>query len=201
MRISHKHKFVFIATGKTGSTTIGTCLDEYSDVKSTGTKRTEFLKDNRYYTHISAGELKPHFQEKGWDWGKYFSFAFVRNPWSRLVSNYFYRYHRRPNAWKEESFWDFIFSGAKHSLSANSQLSYMVDTSGNQLVDFIGKYENLQQDFDIVCDKIGIPKQQLPHINKTKHKHYTEYYDNETRDFVAEKYAKDIEYFGYEFGE
>jgi hypothetical protein len=142
---------------------------------------------------------------------KYFNFCFVRNPWSRFLSAY--SYLRRGGRGSRGDSQDAKIINQFENLK---EFSYNFDKIKNDFVDkhfyeqvywvddkvdFIGRFENLQEDFNIICDKIGISQQQLTHKNKSKHKHYTEYYDDETREIVAEKYAKDIEYFGYEFGE
>ena len=152
-----------------------------------------------------------------------FKFAFVRNPFDRLVSCWRYtccgcRRFRRSR--KRLSFPEFL------EIAIDDNISHDIDKAslaGHRhhpwrcfarhhaipmthpfnclhLADFVGKFENLQEDFNTVCDTIGTPRQQLPHKNKSRHKHYTEYYNNETRAIVTEKYAEDIQRFGYEFG-
>ena len=214
MRISHKHKFVFIAVAKTGSTSIRYILDEYSDIKSQG----DFNKP--YFHHVSAEQLQHHFNKKNWKWDDYFKFTFARNPYSRLVSwwNYIqtqYQSHQQNGISDGGEYWknlcneivtthkDFkSFVRAENPLwFPRTSSEFISDKDENNLLDFIGRTENLQEDFDFTCDKIKIPRQQLPHKNKSNHKHYTEYYDDETKEIVAEVFAKDIEYFGYEFGE
>tara|TARA_Y100000310_G_C20458964_1_gene704400 strand:- start:310 stop:597 length:288 start_codon:yes stop_codon:yes gene_type:complete len=67
--------------------------------------------------------------------------------------------------------------------------------------DFLLRFENLQEDFDELCEKIGVSPKKLPHANKTqyRHKHYREYYTRETRNIIRDKYKEDIKKFGYTF--
>ena len=68
-------------------------------------------------------------------------------------------------------------------------------------MDFIGRFENLQNDFDRVMKVLGLPRQQLTHENPTRHRPYREYYDQETAAVIAERYRDDIDRFGYDFGQ
>jgi hypothetical protein len=135
-----------------------------------------------------------------------FVFTFVRNPYDRLLSAHKYLTGGSGNE-GDKKFGKTLSSDfkyfAKNQLNNNLFWVHFIPMIHwlNDDVDFIGKTENYENDFNTVCDKIGIPRQELPHKNKSKHKHYTEYYDDKTKQIVAEKYAKDIEYFGYEFGE
>jgi len=76
----------------------------------------------------------------------------------------------------------------------------LFDTDGKLLVDFVGKFENLQHDFDVICDRINHARFQIPHKNKTIHRPYWEYYDQQSIDLVHRMHHRDIEYFGYKFG-
>lgn len=202
MVISKKYNFIYIALPKTGTTSIQKCFSNLDD-------ETLFIEnknlddhgqiDKSLCKHIKSCELRKKIK----NYDSYFKFAFVRNPWDLVVS--WYAYVRRlplssSRSSKGISFKKFI-NEMECVWGQGLQTKWILDESGNQLVDFVGKFENLQEDFDIVCKMIGVKQSKLPHKNKSNHKFYKKIYDQETREIVAEKYAKDIEYFGYEFGE
>ena len=200
--INIESKSVFIEIPKTGSDSISRTL------KKNDINWIRSVHANRHKAHTSY-MMNFDFLKKTLQINNilnYFTFTIVRNPWDRCVSS-FYWLQKKKGIDEKYNFKSYIksyfnneFGVVKYSQKMKCQYTWLVDESDNIKVDFIGRFENLQEDFDIVCDKINIPRQQLPYVNSTKHKHYTEYYDDETRSIVAEKYAKDIEYFGYEFG-
>lgn len=209
MLISHKHKFVYIAIPKTASSAIRTALGNYSEINS-----NHYNDEPPYRWHITALDLKKHFIENKWNWDEYFKFSTVRNPWDRMVSNYnfFSKYitlYEKNNKGKEDIYTMFIDILQKnptfedyiknHLQKEESYEFWYKDETGTILLDFIGKVETLQHDFDSICKKIGISQQKIQCKNATKHEHYSKYYTNETKQIVAEKYANEIDYFNYRF--
>jgi hypothetical protein len=75
---------------------------------------------------------------------------------------------------------------------------------GKLLVDFAGRFEALQQEFDELCLLIGAKPRQLEQLNRTlgeidAGRHYSEFYDDDSREIVSRLYRNDIELFGYRF--
>lgn len=168
--------------------------------------------------HFVARELRAVYGQATWD--ACFKFSFVRNPWDRLVSwwsmidNGRTATTRPPNPFfgyvleRARSFDEFLAcctdevidpDGRKHIF--RNQIDYLVDESGRIIVDYVGRYERLQEGFDEVCRRLGRASVELPRTNASRHAHYTEYYSPATAELVARRYAGDIAHFGYQFGE
>ena len=149
----------------------------------------------KYMQHFSMAKILSEVE--GLE--SYKSFTFVRNPWDRVVSDYKWYGGNKGRVGTLE---DFIINERVADKShIIPQYKFIYDSEGTQLVDYIGRFENLYLDFQKICKELNIPiGSKLPHAHKTdSSKHYTEYYNNTTRDIVQEKYCKDIEYFNYTF--
>lgn len=174
------------------------------------------LKQKKHYVnrifddHIPAIEMQKVIGEKIWE--KIFVFTFVRNPWDRILSLYYY-IKQRDDILNDMQFRDYVYAiynfieTGKGSLFRNreyyylSASDYILDANGKILVNFIGKYENRNDDLKIIAQKIGCKQLDKLEINKSNriNKHYSEYYDRETQAIVRTIYSKDIELFDYKF--
>jgi chondroitin 4-sulfotransferase 11 len=126
---------------------------------------------------------------------EYFIFAFTRNPWDRIVSSAFYL--KIPVDQFLLNYNNYIkkFKARIHSLP----IHFYTHLKETYFVNYLGRFETLQEDFDIICDRIGIERTVLPHINKTEHKHYSMYYNLKTKSLVEQIYYKDIKFYNYRF--
>ena len=207
--ISDKYKFIYIHIPKTAGESIEEVLsNEFEDSRIVS-------NDPDWDILIKHDTLIEHDYSMKSPLSDFFTFSFVRNPWDRMVSHwkYFIQTERSPPM----PFEDFVFNFHKVLKEAINghwwnpyrkyiftapQLDFLTDENGEVQVNYIGRFEELQKDFDHVCKQLNIKAIKLPHKNKTSRKPHQEYYKTQgCIDEVARRYKKDIEYFKYNFND
>lgn len=213
--ISEKYNFIFFHVPKAAGTSILAGLKHNlgKSVKKNGRNRKLAAFLRRKYkilwpNHVQCRLLKDYFGEKVYQ--DLFKFAFIRNPWDRTVSFYHYTKQKEPaiykklnmemppfskNILKSKSFGDWV----RNYKIAGPQYNFLTSKSGELLVDYIGKTENVQTDLSYICGLLNIPNIKIDQLNTTTRKDYRHYYDAETAEIVAQQLKKDIDFFGYDF--
>ena len=231
--ISHHHKCIFVHIPKTAGQSIERAFLEqigldwetraplllrYNDNARLGPPRLAHLTAQQYTLHKYIPDDM---------FNSYFKFAYVRNPWDRLVS--FYKYLGYASELDFNTFAKKVFEKRiwrEQYWFVRPQSDFVYTDDNRQLMNFIGKFENLQDDFHKICEITGMPTTKLAHINKSgdelsakrsnserikaalkhiknknipSHKHYQEYYDSESIEIANRLYHRDIELLGYRF--
>jgi len=203
--LSVTKKFLFIHIPKTAGTSIRQVLEPFGVTEyfsySKGIEKY-IVARNKFPPHLSyvaAAEVLTV------DLNRFYKFTFVRNPWDRYVSMYEYfrkdtkhAMHRRCMSCSFEDFIDDVTAG-RATFDTKNQLDYIVRPARLGPIDFIGKVENIETDFSIICRTIGIENTVLPVLNTTNHKNYESYYSDALKGKIADFCKPEIEVFGYAF--
>ncbi len=163
--------------------------------------------------HLSAAQLRAVLGER---YTEALTFTFVRSPWARALSRYYFtRQDHAPSLAEQErrgttrKFHDKSFrvwlegrlAQAERKNGINNQLDKLTDADGNLIVDFVGRLSDVQNGFSEVCRRANLEPIAVPHINGTGGgKRYLQEYDEWSKEAVAQLYRRDIEFFGFEFG-
>ena len=207
MIISNKHKFVFVAVPKTGTHSIRRALREHMGPDDV--EQVRLFVDKKFpwpelaslqHGHITLAQVRPFLGEE--NFGSFFKFAFVRNPFDRFVSYCAFMtreiraFDRDPKSVMHHML--FRAPPMQHVLF-RPQYAFVADQNGELLSDAIGRVEEMQQSYDQMCKRIGIPTTQLEKANSSRHGDYRQYYDQQLIDGVANLYGRDLSLFGYDF--
>lgn len=141
--------------------------------------------------HATAEEIRARYPRA---FEQCFRFTVVRNPWEQMASLYG-RLHADDGAFSGFRDWLWRFGLEQGTVPRAS----LYDRSGRCLVDFIGRFERLQDDFDEACDRAGVSRRTLPKTNPSAGRPLSEIYDDAGIALVRRIYARDIECFGYSF--
>lgn len=199
--VSDVHKLVYVVNSKVAC----------SSIKSTFLS-TQIPDDHSIHnTTIQQGMLRYHLSEAQ---VHYYSFSFVRNPFSRLVSCYESKYHIDPVKYRFFEFEHYLFGYLANDEGFETfvrkvcslpprlmnrhfrpQYDVLYDADGVCRCDYIGHFESLEEDFSPIRERFGLLP--LPHLNQSKEVNWRDHYSEETMNLVYQTFRKDFEAFGY----
>lgn len=210
MLLSYSHNFIFIHNGKTGGSVTARLLEPFAHKPEEKLINRALSKIGinvnhlpptewkRFRRHATAASVRRHLPRAFFDGS--FKFAFVRNPWDLLVSQYEHilsqpTHHRYARVARLDGFEDYLrFEKRRARLH---QFKAVTDREGKIIVDFIGRFERIDHDLSVVGSKLGLVLE-LP-ARPTRPRDYKSYYTPKLIEFVAEHWRRDIELFGYSF--
>ncbi len=142
-------------------------------------------------------------------WEDTFTFTFVRNPWDKVASHYRYRIKTNQTGlgvdpisftdWVRRAYGDRDPRYFDQPRMFMPQSRWVCDEDGALLVDFVGRFEQLEDDFAEVCRRLG-RRAELPHLKSSSAgRDYRDLYDAESVEIVRDRFAEDLERFGYSF--
>lgn len=188
IRAKYFQDYIFIHINKTGGTSVEKAL-------------------GLPLIHKTAREYKNQIGEARWQ--ERFSFAFVRNPWDKVASQFHYRVMinetqlgKKPVKFEDWIKLVFIDQHPDYYNDKNMfapQMDWLTDYNDEIIVDVVGRFENFQDDWQLICEKINRKGLELPHVKKSKRTDYRSYYNTQSIETIGQWFAKDIERFGYEF--
>lgn len=205
--ISVPHNFIFFHLYKCGGNSIRQVLPPGTEWQG---------------VHCLPRDVEIHFKNHAKEdkFKEMFKFTFVRNPFDFLLSTFYYAtifknhfMHKDIKGMDMEQFAKYYLMVIEEhkapgvrpfgSNKVTGLYQYISDDEGKELVDFVGKLENITQDMKYVFEKIGLPpsSKPMPIKNKTvtKEAHYRTHYSVAARKFVEKHFEKDLNYFKYEF--
>jgi hypothetical protein len=199
--ISFQKRFLFVHIPKTAGNSIQSVLRDYSEDELVALRGEQDgverfgLRNPKYKIkkHSTLAEYRAALGEA--EFGSLYKFTCVRNPWDRMVS-YYFTPTQKAEAWDRKKFRKIISN-------AVSVADYLRLNQGEKdpfsNVDSIMRFENLADDFSVVCAALDISPTTLPQYNRSDREHYSKYYDKELRELVRARFAAEIERFGYTF--
>ena len=217
MLISYSHKFIFFHVTKAAGTSVKEALKDYATepnkfkIKRPPKERNGQI--NKLYElwqsslwHAKAKDVKQEFPQ---EYNDFYKFAFVRNPWDWQVSYYHFilketthiRHELVKNmsgGFEEYLEWVIATKNPFPKGATKLQKEIIVEQNGELNIDYLGRYETINEDFNHVCRVLNL-QTSLPYLNKSKHRDYRGYYSNRTQKVVADNFQEDTELFDYTF--